>query len=597
MTPHEFFLFLLPEFDFIQLVFGVAMVLLVGFTIIQLIRQANPEHWEQKWQGDIAANGAGRHDVRHGSVNEISQSVASAAEQRADVMPGILLIIGLLGTFLGLGIALNKASSILIDANSAGMDSAMANLMGMMEGLGTKFKTSTWGISAFLLLKGWTAIKGYDEKRLNWCVQKVNAGLAEEQQLQTQQRLEVQQRFLTALLRLEEGITRQGEATRATLQKLHDGEQPFRENLTRQGDSALSQQQALQGRIGELHAATLTIADTLTHHHEHQQQHDRQRQTAVEAIRDAVREVVESNSSNLGAIQRSAQGMSDAAQTMGLSASQLQEGIGDFRSGVTEVLGTIKTDLGGTISQMEQSFGSNMEKIAGNMKQATDGISSAVGTMSERVDSTMQQVRTSIESSIDAQRASIQAQSQAQKEFIVTSETLNTKVLAMTALVEDLRDRILSGLSAVSKSSREVAHLNGRYETLAGAGEKSAEAIEKLVQQLALQQQISPLQPQFEQLNCGMGQLLDSVGALHSDLKSSALTPKIDELNGALEPLLQGVQALRSDVQHGGSETSNMGTSLRSVLEVQAEKMSALLNVLAEIRSVLQRTDSVATVA
>lgn len=572
MTPHEFFLFLLPEFDFIQLVFGAVMLLLVGFTIIQLIRQANPEHWEQKWQGDIAANGAGRHDVRHGSVNEISQSVASAAEQRADVMPGILLIIGLLGTFLGLGIALNKASSILIDANSAGMDSAMANLMGMMEGLGTKFKTSTWGISAFLLLKGWTAIKGYDEKRLNWCVQKVNAGLAEEQQLQTQQRLEVQQRFLTALLRLEEGITRQG-------------------------DSALSQQQALQGRIGELHAATLTITDTLTHHHEHQQQHDRQRQTAVEAIRDAVREVVESNSSNLGAIQRSAQGMSDAAQTMGLSASQLQEGIGDFRSGVTEVLGTIKTDLGGTISQMEQSFGSNMEKIAGNMKQATDGISSAVGTMSERVDSTMQQVRTSIESSIDAQRASIQAQSQAQKEFIVTSETLNTKVLAMTALVEDLRDRILSGLSAVSKSSREVAHLNGRYETLAGAGEKSAEAIEKLVQQLALQQQISPLQPQFEQLNCGMGQLLDSVGALHSDLKSSALTPKIDELNGALEPLLQGVLALRSDVQHGGSETSNMGTSLRSVLEVQAEKMSALLNVLAEIRSVLQRTDSVATVA
>lgn len=71
----------------------------------------------------------------------------------AEIMPGILLILGLLGTFLGLSMALNKASSILIDANSAaGMDSAMSNLMGMMEGLGTKFKTST-GNNSILISK------------------------------------------------------------------------------------------------------------------------------------------------------------------------------------------------------------------------------------------------------------------------------------------------------------------------------------------------------------------------------------------------------------------------------------------------------------
>ena len=79
-------------------------------------------------------------------------------------MPGLLLVIGLLGTFVGLGIALNKASEILQQAQGAGMDQAMGNLMGMMEGLGTKFKTSTWGIIGFLLFKAWATKNGFDEE-------------------------------------------------------------------------------------------------------------------------------------------------------------------------------------------------------------------------------------------------------------------------------------------------------------------------------------------------------------------------------------------------------------------------------------------------
>jgi hypothetical protein len=35
---------------------------------------------------------------------------------------------------------------------------------------------------------------------------------------------------------------------------------------------------------------------------------------------------------------------------------------------------------------------------------------------------------------------------------MVTSETLNEKVIAMTKLVDDLRERIVDGLSAVSET-------------------------------------------------------------------------------------------------------------------------------------------------
>jgi len=88
-------------------------------------------------------------------------------------MPGMLLILGLLGTFLGLGLALDKASTILQNSGGASvgaMGSAMQDLTSMMQGLGTKFKTSTWGIIAFILLKIWESINGFEDRRLIWCI-------------------------------------------------------------------------------------------------------------------------------------------------------------------------------------------------------------------------------------------------------------------------------------------------------------------------------------------------------------------------------------------------------------------------------------------
>lgn len=154
MNFQEILTFLLPSADPLQLLFAGLIGILSLVTVIALKRGAREQSWERKWNG----GGQDDLDVEHGSVNEISAAVASPGEKMIEFMPGILLILGLLGTFLGLGIALNKASTILVEANAGGgMDNAMTNLMGMMEGLGTKFKTSTWGILAFLLLKAYAA--------------------------------------------------------------------------------------------------------------------------------------------------------------------------------------------------------------------------------------------------------------------------------------------------------------------------------------------------------------------------------------------------------------------------------------------------------
>lgn len=603
MTFHEFFAFILPEYDVIQMLFGGTMLFLVLLTIGLLLWQANQRYWGRKWQGDTLNNGADHLDVEHGSVNEISAAVASPAEKMADIMPGILLILGLLGTFLGLGVALNKASDILIDANSAGMDNAMSNLIGMMEGLGTKFKTSTWGIMAYLILKACAAGLGYDEKRLRWCAQQMKQVFDQSRAQKRAEHKGTQLQYLAALHGLNDRMQVESEATQQWLIKFSSGMESFLQPLIDQGHAA-AQQRTIQEKyleqltdifrstqqqhIDELQHICNNIHEESensrqanhSHHAEvaaiymriagqgdnaeqqrinqnkqlaklkdllHDIQNDivkgtkdqsvqgEQQITELRTTRESLQHFINTNSSNLSAIQHSAEKMSSAAQEMGNSAGDLQQVIGDFRMGITDMLGTVKTDLGSTISQMGESFSQNMESISTSMANATDGISSAVTDLSQNVSTTMSEVRISIDQSMKTQR-------DAQREFMITSETLNEKVIAMTKLVDDLREQIVSGLTAVSSSNRQVASLNNRYAEMTTSGERNADAIETLVNQLRLMQKESPLQPGMDRVTAGISKMVHSIESLRDEMlshtdASAALTSLDERLICSLEEL------------------------------------------------------------
>lgn len=129
--------------------------------------------WERNWQGGTHK---GALDIEHGSLAELNQAVATLPERIVANMPGLLLIVGLLGTFLGLGMALDKASGILqgnADSLNA-MSDSLGQLTGMMKDLGTKFKTSTWGIIAFIVLKLWDSARwSAESRRTGWCVDRM----------------------------------------------------------------------------------------------------------------------------------------------------------------------------------------------------------------------------------------------------------------------------------------------------------------------------------------------------------------------------------------------------------------------------------------
>jgi exonuclease VII small subunit len=640
VKPEEIFAFLVPGNDPIQLLFGGLFLILIAATLIGVWRGATPASWEKKWNGSSQSdNSTDDLDVEHGSVNEISAAVASTGEKLADIMPGILLILGLLGTFLGLGIALNKASTILLEANAGGgMDNAMANLMGMMEGLGTKFKTSTWGITAFLLLKAWSAGNGYEERRLRWCVGKMKAAFEFSRRAQLEERQHTQHALIEALGRIDQTLVSQGQASQAlldtqcklnkhasvTLVATHKAIQDLQQamvpelramnasqvqtcdalletvgNLQQHGvtlgqtHSAIQAlQQALVPEVQTLNTSNAQARDALLEVVSNLQQHGvsldaahsavqalqqalipevlalkASNEQVLDTLRDSAATLLQSNEgqqqqlkatqaaqnsleqvaadiSNLGAISEAATQMASAASDVGQSAGELQSVIGGFKDGVADVLGSIKHDLGTTIDQMGNSFTDNMASMSATMANATDGISTAVTNLSASVSETMNKMQKSNDDSMAIQK-------NAQIEFLATSENLNMNIGTMTGLVEDLRERIVSGLQAVSESGRRMVSVDSQFKDVTEKAARSAVAIEELVTELKQLQHASPLQPvmdaiagRVEMIGHSLQRLDEHLLALKSAADDERQLNAIGQLQGPLERIVERLETL-----------------------------------------------------
>lgn len=553
MNNNEIVAFLLPGDDPIQIIFGSSILVLGVITLAMMFWGARRTTWEKKWNG----SGADDLDVEHGSLNEISAAVASTGEKMADIMPGILLILGLLGTFLGLGLALDKASTILIEANvDGGMDNAMIGLMGMMEGLGTKFKTSTWGLIAFLVIKGFASLSGYDERRLRWCIGKMKAAFEQGRQAMLDSHERDQKTLFSTLSKIDQTLQVQLQTGHNLLKQYFQ----LRQSEAKATDNALSatrqaivdMQQALLSPLKALNDSSNETCRLLGETTTLMQHHSKQNQQQLEdshATRISLESFIEANRSNLSAISEAANLMAGAAGDIGQSAGQLKGAITEFESSVGEVLGSLKHDLADTIDNMGTSFSSNMSNISTTMAVATSGISDAVSDLSENVGKTMGGVQKANEQSIEIQK-------KAQGEFLVTSESLIGHVVGMTELVGDLRERIVSGLKAVSDNGRRMVSLDRRYADVVEKAAKSAEAINQLVEQLKDLQLSSPLQPAMETMTQQVSTLGNSLAnidrhilGLKNGLEDNDHEERISHLGNAMAEVIKHLESIDSHLE------------------------------------------------
>lgn len=608
--------FLLPQLDWIQAIF---FLLIFGATISTMVavrRQATPQNWENNWHNGTQGDKSDDLDAEHGSVHDISQAVATKPEQLADVMPGILLVIGLLGTFLGLGIALNKASAILMDASANGMDDAMSNLMGMMQGLGTKFKTSTWGIIAFLWLKIWVSNNGFDERRLRWTAQKMKHELDDSRSQLLGREHAAQREFVTSISELGDKIctaliqeftehrdvliketaeTRQLfrieiETDRELLQKEFANQhsvlqrsqaiQDEQRIIAREtADSEASIQKILEifavansANIQSVRTGISELGETVCKTLEEQKQIAQKSLEHGTSMRQALDSFVSANSGNMESMRNSSEKMAASADKVGASATELGTAIHSFQTNISEVMNVLKQDLKSTIDDMNYSFKSNMSEISINLVGATNNISQAVGTLSGSVEKTMSEVKNSIGESLNIQKKT-------QAVFGETSLTLNTNVEEMTQLIKQLCEKIESGLQAVSESGRRMVALNTRYQNVSESAENIAGKLEELSGEISAA--VSRLQS--PSVNVSFDPLLKTLENIREDIESQKIS--------AIQSLSEVKNSIRESITIQKNTQTAFGESSLT-LNNNVEEMAQLIKRLCDKIATMQTQET-----
>lgn len=552
MNPNDILGFLLPRFgDPLQLTFFLVISAMIGATIASAHRMARPVSWERKWNRGTADDPTDDLGIEHGSVTDLWHAVATAPEKLAEIMPGMLLVVGLLGTFLGLGLALNNASSILGHSNLADPGAAadsMQNLLGMLQGLGTKFKTSVWGILGFVALKIWSESTRFEEKRLAWVIGKVKGELEQRKRTEEEVRQARQQALFTQI--------------GGTAQHIVDGFGQQLGMLIKSNESLHLQQLAQLAKIEQGGAGIRTelvqVQEGIGRGNEAVCAELARVQAATEAMRTAMASFTGSTQSVVEKMGQAAEGMAAGADRVGAGATQLVEAVDAFESQFTEVLDNVRHDLSGAINNLSAQASNTLKEGSSQLNEATTRISTALGVLSADVKETMNAVNVSINDAL-------KIQDRAAKKFIESNDTLNLNIETTTGMVEKLAKPIETGLQAVSAANLKIG-------SVARAVEASTASLVEVVGRLkGLPDALSPLEGMTEEHK-----------ALLAMLRPLGETVRVQQ---AMLDLLKEIQRDRGRLQPAAAQAAAVEEALR----VQ-QAMLELLKEMQRDRAHLPRT-------
>jgi len=417
----ELIQFLLPSLgDPLQIailgIISIAMAVTMGCTHWR----ANSRSWERKWargtdtkQDDL--------DIEHGSVTDLWHAVATVPEKLSEVMPGMMLVVGLLGTFLGLGLALNHASNILSEANS--IANSMGDLTGLLQGLGTKFKTSTWGITGYIVLKVWSEAFRFEEKRLTWVISKVKAEIERKKkdvaQVQKQQSDEFRsliQATSTAIVGgISHALDRNAVTTIAGISKsLHEASASISTQICNALAAAHAHsQQHLNGIAAAINKHVgASIESATTHTRVNLESgivkldsslgllltQSIETQKVISIFTVGINSIVDRLSS-------AAQSMTTGANSVAESANHLKMTVQDFGEKFESVLDDVQNELKSAITDTSRQAAMTLREGTDKLEAATNQIFNALYSLSSDLKETLHQVDASLSGALKDQES------------------------------------------------------------------------------------------------------------------------------------------------------------------------------------------------
>ena len=456
----SFFQLFLPinesfKFDVIQTLFYLSMIGLGIWSIRSLRKHANEKSWEKNWTNNpnTINDDIG---VEHGSVVELCQIVATIPEQFAEILPGIMVTLGLLGTFVGLAQSLGEAAmtisssmSQLADSstNFGTMESALTGMIGMLQGMGTQFKTSIWGILAFLFLRIYYRKLGFAGLRLKWTISKMR--------LDNQIKLDSENKHMTNLLdqvihELDQNNKSLCEILNtqnvSLLEKIGTSIQSLVNMMDVQSNRSTTEREK---RIGELQSAL--ISNSNTQFSTLQGAWDSYSKTLSQTILDNTTAITSASGVVKTEIENQATGIIHAIQTQRNSA------IDSNKEALSELQQSLNDNSEAQFTKLQAALASNRERIEKAVQDNSTAITSASGVVKTEIENQAAGLIGVIEAkgntAIESNKAAIDKLQQGLTHY--TNEQFDKLHTALTSHREQTEKAIQSNVLSVTNSLNE----------------------------------------------------------------------------------------------------------------------------------------------
>lgn len=439
--------FMNPFSDGLSTLFVSAIVIASIGTWLWLEMNSKPANWQRNWDGDWHDDDSGLDG--YGSVHELSDIVATKAERVAAIMPSLLLVVGLLGTFIGLGMALNNASSVLANIDTVGMDGAMGQLTGMMEGLGAKFKTSTWGILCFILLNVTFNARAYDDKRLAWVIGTL--------QKESQQKRQHQEKFENDKYNFLKAIAQSSQQNLTQLEKVASYSESTQQSMNEFVDKTVDSMASIGDSAKSMSAAALAVGNSA-----------RELNIVVENLQGELTQVMQMIRTDLGDTITNMGGSFE--ENMADMASSMKEAT----TGISNSVSLLSTSIDNILTNTREAITKSMDlqlKASTNFDATVDSLNTQINEVTELVNKLSgdldQSLRTVAKTSRQIGGLASGFESVAQKDEKLTES--NAK----------LADKVSDFIDNDSKQQQKISLLSDKLERLSASIENLIEIQDK----------------------------------------------------------------------------------------------------------------------
>lgn len=305
-------------------------------------------------------------------------------EYAVSSVPNWLVSIGILATFLGLGVALKEAADLV--QGSGGVD--VGKLNGVLSLIAFKFQTSVWGLTLSLLFQrlGLSAYVSFRQEAEQVLLEK----LYRMKEVGLEDKLDQQTELLTNLVHhagqnaqtvrsLQEAIQSFSQGTAQTLTSLSTNMEKMMDSQLMRLDKMNSQALLLQEKSSQsLEKSLVSISQTIAQELENLQHHLGQVQEAAnEVTAQQVQKMEQSFLTGLNKMTESVAEFNERSLTLQTSSSQrmadMAEASERLEAGIQEGLDSIAKQLV-TLSEYVNDFDSTNQVVLKTIAQLKDEI-------------------------------------------------------------------------------------------------------------------------------------------------------------------------------------------------------------------------------